>query len=84
MLSQQINYNDTSFVNMRLMAHSSAWKLLTPLYFWLGFMVFVQLIPLEEGGYAEEIDKRDEALEKVVVLRGVKEKVRARNILWFT
>ena len=47
-------------------------------------MVFVQLIPLEEGGYAEEIDKRDEALEKVVVLRGVKEKVRARNILWFT
>ena len=40
-------------------------------------MVFVQLLPLEAGGFAEDIDKIDEELQKVVVLRGVKEKVRA-------
>lgn len=71
----KIEYNDTATLSLRTMAHGSVWKVMIPLYCWLSVMVFIQLLPMEEGGHAPEKDKRDQELEKIVMVRGTKEQV---------
>ena len=43
----KMSYNDTESKSVRIMAAAGVWKVLFPLYAWLGVMVFLQLLPHE-------------------------------------